>query len=84
VEFQWPEVVKVQVFFFPMVCLSLLILSLSSLHTIQNSNSMSECSIQMVLGLWQLSATTPALGSLFHAHCLLVKNLFLTSNLTLP
>ena len=33
----------------------------------------------MLLELWQLRAMTSTLGSLFHAHHLLMKNLFLTT-----
>jgi len=43
-----------------------------------------ESIVQTLLELQQLGAVTTALRSLFHAHHPLVKNLFLTSNLTLP
>jgi len=45
---------------------------------------MAESTVQILLELCQLSAVTTALGSLFHAHCPLAKNLYLISNLNLP
>ena len=45
---------------------------------------MSEGIVQMLLELWQLGVILSALGSLFLVQCPLVKNLFLTLNLTLP
>ena len=44
---------------------------------------MSENSVQTLLQLRALGALTIALGSLFHAHHPLVKNLFLAATLTL-
>ena len=52
--------------------------------TTQNLKPMCESVIWTLLELWQLGAITTALGSLCHAHHLLVKNFFLTSSLTLP
>ena len=43
---------------------------------------MSKSGVQMLLELQQLGAMLTALESLFHAHCSLVENLFLTPNLT--
>ena len=40
--------------------------------------------LQILLELQQLRAMSTALGRLFHAHRLLVKNPPLTPNLTLP
>ena len=45
---------------------------------------MIESIVQTLLELQQLGAMTTALGSLFHAHHPLVKNLFLTPSLTFP
>lgn len=53
-------------------------------RTTQKSDHMSESIIQVLLELWQLRDVTTALGSLFHAHHPLVKNLFLTPKLTHP
>lgn len=39
---------------------------------------MSKSGVQMLLELQQLGAMLTALESLFHAHCSLVENLFLT------
>lgn len=51
-------------------------------HNTQNANPMSERVVQGFLEVQQLGATTTALGSLCHAHCPLLKNLFLTPRLT--
>jgi len=45
---------------------------------------MSESAVQTLCELQQLSTVPTALRSLFHAHCSFVKNLSLTSSLTLP
>jgi len=45
---------------------------------------MAESVVQMHLELQQLGPVPTALRSLFHAHCLLVKDLFQTLSLTLP
>jgi len=47
-------------------------------NTTQNPNPMSEGTVQTPLEIWQLGAMPASLGSLFHAHCLLVQNLSLT------
>ena len=52
--------------------------------TTQNSNYISESTVQMLFELQQISATTTALGSLFHIPHPLVNNLFLTSKMTFP
>lgn len=53
-------------------------------RTTQNSNSMSENTVQIYPELQQLRVVITALRSLCHAHHLLVKNLFLTPSLTTP
>jgi len=45
---------------------------------------MPESIVQTLLELQQLETMTTALGSLFHAHCSVVKNLFLMPIVTLP
>ena len=49
-------------------------------RTIQHWNPMSESIVQKLFKLQKLEAMTTALGSMFHAHCQLVKNTFLTPN----
>lgn len=54
-------------------------------RTTQNSNHMSESTVQMLLDFWQLCTVTTALGNHFPVpNHSLVKNLFLIPNLTLP
>lgn len=54
-------------------------------RTTQNSNHMSESTVQMLLDFWQFSTVTAALGNHFSvSNHSLVKNLFLIPNLTLP
>jgi len=45
---------------------------------------MSESVVQMILALGQLGALPTGLGSLFNAHCPLVKNLFPNPQPALP
>jgi len=55
----------------------------SWLHTAstKKSNSVSESTVQTLPKLQQLRAVPIALGSLFYAHCPVVKNLFLISTI---
>ena len=53
-------------------------------NTIQNSNPMYESTVQTLLELWQIGVLTTALGSLFHVHCPLVKNISLAHPLDPP
>ena len=52
--------------------------------TTQNSNPLSESTVQLLLEFQQLGAVTTALGSLFHAHLLSGEEPFLKTHLSLP